>query len=158
MGTRRTLAREIRCAGTALHAGGTVQMTLAPAASGSGVVFRRSDKSNASVPARYDAVTETNLGTVIAAGDAKIAVIEHLMAAVAGAGIDDLLVTLDGPEPPILDGDALSYFVLLQAAGTQEQAGSRKAIKVTRPVVVTLKDASITLSPSDVPEYSYQLD
>jgi len=158
MGTRRTLAREVRCAGTALHAGGRVQMTLAPGAAGAGVLFRRSDQGNASVPARYDTVTETNLGTVIAAGDVKIAVIEHLMAAVAGAGIDDLLVTLDGPEPPILDGDALSYLVLLQKAGTKEQAGSRKAIKVARPVAVTLKDASITLEPSEVPEYSYQLD
>ena len=158
MSTRRTLAREIRCEGTALHAGGNVHMTLSPAPSGSGVVFRRSDKAGASVPARYDSVTETNLGTVISAGDVKIGVIEHLMAAVFGAGIDDMLVTLDGPEPPILDGDALSYFKLLEQAGTSEQAGARKAIKVTRPVSVTMKDASITLSPSDVPDYSYALD
>lgn len=158
MSTRRTLAREIHCEGTALHAGGTVQMTLSPAAPSSGVTFRRSDQGDVSVSARYDAVTETNLGTVIAAGDVKVGVIEHLMAAIAGAGIDDLLVTLDGPEPPILDGDALSYLVLLEQAGTKEQPGSRKAIKVARPVTVAIKDASITLSPSDTPEYSYELD
>jgi UDP-3-O-[3-hydroxymyristoyl] N-acetylglucosamine deacetylase len=158
MGTRRTLAREITADGTALHAGGTVHMTLSPAPSGLGIVFRRSDRAGAEVKARYDNVTETNLGTVIASGDAKVGVIEHLMAAVSGAGIDDLLVTLDGPEPPILDGDALSYLVVLEQAGTKKQAGSRKAIKVTRPVTVSIKDASIALSPSDTPEYSYELD
>ena len=158
MGTRTTLAREISTDGTALHAGGSVHMTLSPAASGSGVVFRRSDQANAEVTARYDHVTETNLGTVIASGDVKVGVIEHLMAAVAGAGIDDLLVTLDGPEPPILDGDALSYFALLERAGTKEQSGARHAIRVTRPVTVTIRDASITLSPAAAPEYSYDLD
>ena len=158
MGTRRTLAREIRAEGIALHSGGTVHMTLSPAAAGSGIVFRRSDKANAEIPARYDQVTETNLGTVIGSGDIKIGVIEHLMAAVAGAAIDDMLVTLDGPEPPILDGDALSYFALLEDAGTKEQPGVRRAIKVTKPVEVAIKDARIRLSPSDKPEYSYELD
>jgi UDP-3-O-[3-hydroxymyristoyl] N-acetylglucosamine deacetylase len=158
MSQRRTLAREISADGTALHAGGTVHMMLAPATSGTGVVFRRSDKENTEIAARYDNVTETNLGTVIAAGDVKVGVIEHLMAAVAGAGIDDLLVTLDGPEPPILDGDALSYFTLIEKAGTREQPGAKHAVKVTRTVTVSVKDASITLSPSDTSEYSYDLD
>jgi len=108
--------------------------------------------------ARYDVVSETNLGTVIQSNGVKIGVIEHLMAAVAGAGIDDLLVTLDGPEPPILDGDALSYLTLLEQAGTKTQSGERHAIKVTRPVSVTIKDASITLRPADAAEYSYELD
>ena len=158
MSTRRTLAREISADGIALHAGGSVHMTLSPAKAGAGVVFRRSDKAGAEVKARYDNVTETNLGTVIANGDVKIGVIEHLMAAVAGAGIDDLLVTLDGPEPPILDGDALSYFKLLEQCGTREQPGANQAIKVMQSVSVTIKDASITLSPSDAREFSYELD
>jgi UDP-3-O-[3-hydroxymyristoyl] N-acetylglucosamine deacetylase len=158
MGKRTTLAREIRANGTALHSGVAVRMTLSPAPSGSGVVFRRSDKNGATVQARYDAVTETNLGTAIGKGDAKVGVIEHLMAAVAGAGIDDMQVTLDGPEPPILDGDALSYFKLLEQAGTNEQPGTRHAIKVSRPVSVTIKDASVTLHPSDEAEYAYELD
>ena len=158
MSSRRTLAREITAEGTALHSGGTVHMTLSPAASGSGIVFSRSDKGGASIPARYDKVSETNLGTVISDGDVKVGVIEHLMAAVAGAGIDDMLITLDGSEPPILDGDAMSYFKLLERAGVREQQGRRQAIKLTRPVTVTIKDASVTLSPADVPEYSYALD
>ena len=155
---RRTIAKEIRKSGTALHAGGTVNMTLSPAPSGSGVLFRRTDLGGKEIPALYDRVGETRLGTVIAQGDASVGVIEHLMAAVAGAEIDDLLVTVDGPEPPILDGDALSYFQLLDEAGNKEQSGERKAIKVTKPVEITIKDARIRLLPSDTPEYSYDLD
>lgn len=155
---RRTIAKEIRKSGTALHAGGTVNMTLSPAPSGSGVLFRRADLGGKEIPAFYDRVGETRLGTVIAQGDASVGVIEHLMAAVAGAEIDDLLVTVDGPEPPILDGDALSYFRLLDEAGNKEQSGERKAIKVTKPVEITIKDARIRLLPSDTPEYSYDLD
>ncbi|MBS0470685.1 MAG: UDP-3-O-[3-hydroxymyristoyl] N-acetylglucosamine deacetylase [Proteobacteria bacterium] len=159
MATRRTLVREISAEGTALHAGKTVHMVLSPASAGVGIVFRRADHDNAMVPARYDHVAETNLGTVIANADGvKIGVIEHLMAAVAGAGIDDMLVTIDGPEPPILDGDALSYFRLLEEAGTKEQSGLKSAIKVVKAVEVTIKDATIRLLPSETPEYSYELD
>jgi len=155
---RRTIATEIRKSGTALHAGGTVNMTLSPASSDTGVVFRRSDLGGKEIPALYDRVGETRLGTVIAKDGASVGVIEHLMAAVAGAQIDDLLVTLDGPEPPILDGDALSYFKLLEKAGTKEQPGQRRAIKVTKPVEITINDAHIRLLPSDAPEYAYDLD
>ena len=157
MTARRTLAREISAEGTALHAGGPVRMTLAPAAAGFGVVFRRADLHNAEVPARYDLVSETNLGTVISTASAKIGVIEHLMAAVAGAGIDDLLVILDGPEPPILDGDALSYLTLLDKAGIKEQTAARTAIKVLKPVEVVHKEAHAALVPADSLTYDFEI-
>ncbi len=155
MAFRKTLAKPIGVSGTALHAGVSVTMTLAPAAADSGVIFRRAD-CHVDIPARFDLVTETRLGTVIASGDAKVAVIEHLMAAVAGVGIDDLLVTLDGPEPPILDGDALSYLTLLDQAGIKNSAVPRRAIQVLRSVRVTDGDASATLLPN--PRTSYRLE
>ena len=158
MTARRTLAREISAEGTALHAGGPVRMTLAPAAAGFGVVFRRADLHNAEVPARYDLVSETNLGTVISTASAKIGVIEHLMAAVAGAGIDDLLVTLDGPEPPILDGDALSYLTLFETAGIREQSQARRAIEVLKRVEVSAKDAHAALMPATALAYEMEID
>jgi UDP-3-O-[3-hydroxymyristoyl] N-acetylglucosamine deacetylase len=132
---RQTVARAVSATGTALHAGVPVTMTLAPAPAGHGVVFRRADLGK-TVPALYDRVGETKLGTVIVQDGASIGVIEHLMAAVAGAAIDDLLVTLDGPEPPILDGDALSYLALLDQAGRAAQIQPRAAIKVLKPVIV----------------------
>jgi len=154
--TRRTLAKEIIAEGAALHAGVLVHMTLSPALAGSGVVFRRSDLG-VDVPACYDAVTETNLGTVISANSASVGVVEHLMAAVAGAEIDDLLVTLDGPEPPILDGDSLSYLSLIERAGITQNPTPRHAIKVQRRVAVSFKDATATLLPSDELEYDFEI-
>jgi len=155
--TRRTIAREIKVCGTALHAGTSVNMTLSPGDAGSGIVFRRSDLG-VDIPARYDAVSETNLGTVIARGGASVGVVEHLMAAVAGAEIDDLLVTLDGPEPPILDGDALSYLELLEQAGFADRPGTRTAIKVLKRLDYAHKDTRASLLPSDRLEFDFEID
>ncbi|HEX4078417.1 MAG TPA: UDP-3-O-acyl-N-acetylglucosamine deacetylase [Rhizomicrobium sp.] len=148
--TRRTILREVTCEGVALHAGCRVQAALLPAAAGQGIVFRRSDLGGAEIPARYDRVAETRLGTVIAEGPASVGVIEHLMAAISGAGIDDLIVSLDGPEPPILDGDALSWLELLDRAGAGEQSGTRNALRLLRRVDVVRGDASAALAPSDL--------
>jgi len=156
MTRRRTIAREVRATGTALHAGVPVTMILSPAQSGQGVVFRRADL-DVSIPARYDRVSETRLGTVIGEGSAKVGVVEHLMAATAGLEIDDLTVSLDGPEPPILDGDALSYLELLESAGTSEQQARRKAVKVLKPVRVKSGDAQASLLPADELSYAYEL-
>ena len=95
---------------------------------------------------------------MIAQGTAKAGVIEHLMAAVAGAEIDDLLVTLDGPEPPILDGDALSYLTLLESAGRREQAMPRTAIKVLKPVTVEQGDTRASLKPAPHLAYDCEID
>ena len=156
MTPRRTIAHPVRATGTALHAGVPVTMILSPGASGSGIVFRRADL-DVDIPARYDMVRETRLGTVIGEGSAKIGVVEHLMAAAAGAEIDDLLVSLDGPEPPILDGDALSYLTLLESAGLAEQPEPRTVIKLLRPVTVESGDARASLLPDNDRSYSYEL-
>jgi UDP-3-O-[3-hydroxymyristoyl] N-acetylglucosamine deacetylase len=145
---RRTLAREISAEGTALHAGGTIRMTLAPAPPGSGILFRRVDLGGCEIPALYDKVGETRLGTVIAGDGASVGVIEHLMSAAAGAEINDMIVSLDGPEPPILDGDALSYLALLEQAGFREQEGARRALEIIRRVEVKSGNASAALVPA----------
>jgi UDP-3-O-[3-hydroxymyristoyl] N-acetylglucosamine deacetylase len=154
---RRTIARSIEAEGVALHAGSVVHMTLAPAPAGTGVVFRRADLG-IDIPARYDAVAETNLGTVIAGAGAKVGVVEHLMAAISGAEVDDLLVTLDGPEPPILDGDALSYLQLLDEAGFADRPGARTAIKVLRRVEHVHRDTRAALVPADRLEFDFEID
>ena len=158
MSRRTTIGREVSTSGIALHAGTAVNMTLSPGTAGLGVVFRRTDLGDATVPARYDLVSETRLGTAIAQGPANVGVIEHLMAAVAGAEIDDLLVTLDGPEPPILEGDALSYLHLLEAAGRVEQAMQRDAIRILRPVTVAHGDARASLLPAEHLIYDCEID
>jgi len=154
---RRTIAHPVTVSGTALHAGVPVTMTLSPGKSGSGVVFRRADLG-IEIPARYDQVSETRLGTVIGQGSAKVGVVEHLMAAAAGAEIDDLLVTLDGPEPPILDGDALSYLLLLESGGAAEQKQARTLLKVLKPVTVESGSAKASLLPDDRLSFAYELN
>jgi len=154
---RRTLAREISIEGTALHAGAKIRMTLAPARAGTGIVFRRSDLGGREIPARYDKVAETRLGTVIADGGASVGVIEHLMSALAGAKIDDMLVTLDGPEPPILDGDALSYLTVLEQAGFREQPGARRSIEILRRVEVKNGEASAALVPAAAYAFDFEI-
>ena len=156
MSPRRTIAHPVTVSGTALHAGVPVTMTLSPGKSGSGVVFRRADLG-IEIPARYDQVSETRLGTVIGQGSAKGGVVEHLMAAAAGAEIDDLLVTLDGPEPPILDGDALSYLSLLESGGAAEQKQARTLLKVLKPVTVESGSAKASLLPDGRLSFAYEL-
>ena len=155
--TRRTIAREVVCEGVALHAGSIVRMSLAPASPGSGIVFRRSDLGNREIPALYNKVGETRLGTVIAEGPASVGVIEHLMAAVAGAGLDDLTVTLDGPEPPILDGDSLGYLALFDKAGFCDAAGGRRALKIKERVQVQAGEASAALAPAEALSFDFDI-
>jgi len=158
MTSRHTLAAPVTASGIALHAGVTVTMTLAPAPAGQGVVFVRSDQNGARIPARYDLVSEARLGTVLEKDGVRVGVVEHLMAAVAGAGVDDLTVTLDGPEPPILDGDALSFLTLIQKAGLKSQNVPREAIEILKPVTVTQKDASASLSPAASASYDFEIE
>lgn len=157
---RRTLAREIGAEGVALHAGVPARLVLRPAAAGTGIEFRRRDMpGTAPIPALWSRVTETRLGTVISGPDgASVAVIEHLMAALAGAEIDDCLVEIDGPEPPILDGDALSYLVLLERAGFREQDGAAPVLRLCRHVEVASGNARCSLSPADRAEYAFEID
>src|SRR5579863_7593984 len=156
MTMRRTIVREVSASGIALHSGVQVTMRLSPAPSGHGIVFRRAD-IGADIPARFDQVSETRLGTVIGSGEAKVGVVEHLMAAAAGVEIDDLLVTLDGPEPPILDGDALSYLSLLEGGGAVEQREPRMVLKILKPVTVESGDAKASLLPDDRLSFTYEL-
>ena len=157
MTPRRTLAQDVTVSGTALHSGVPVTMTLSPALAGQGIVFRRTDL-NRDIPARFDRVSETRLGTVIGEGEAKVGVVEHLMAAAAGVEIDDLLVSLDGPEPPILDGDALSYLALLEKGGVAELESPRLLLKVRKPVRVEKGEARAALLPSDRRSFAYELN
>jgi len=156
--SRHTIARAAAISGTCLHAGTLVNMRLEPASAGQGIVFVRADLGGAKVPARYDLVSETRLGTVLEKDGARVGVVEHLMAAVSGAGVDDLTVVLDGPEPPILDGDALSYLALIQDAGLKDQKTPRQAIEVLKPVSVTQKDATASLTPAATTSYEFEID
>jgi len=134
MAGRRTLAREVMAEGVALPAGVTACMKLCPAAAGTGIVFRRSDVlGSAAIPALWSHVAETRLGAVLKGADGtSVAVVEHLLAALSCAEIDDCEIEIDGPELPALDGDALAFLTLIDKGGVREQMGTRTALAVKR--------------------------
>jgi UDP-3-O-[3-hydroxymyristoyl] N-acetylglucosamine deacetylase len=137
-GRRKTLKASIGCVGDGLHSGRRMSLTMHPAAAGSGIQFRRTDLG-VDIPARFDFVTDTRLCTTITAPtapQARIGTIEHIMAALAGAGIDDVIVEVDGPEVPILDGSAAPFLFLIDCAGIATSAAPRQILEVLRPVRV----------------------
>jgi UDP-3-O-[3-hydroxymyristoyl] N-acetylglucosamine deacetylase len=150
---QRTLKTAISCVGHGLHSGCRVNLTLRPATPGHGIVFRRVDLVDADIPARFDHVVDTRMCTVLGRADQpdiRVATVEHLMAALYGTGIDNVLIEIDGPEVPILDGSAASFVFLLQCAGSIEQDATRPLIEIRHPVRVSCDDAYAELLPSDV--------
>ncbi len=143
-----TIRREIDCKGIGLHCGEDVRMTLCPAEADTGIVFRRRDLCGATVPARYDHVADTRLGTSLeGAGGARVGTVEHLMAALWGCGVDNLIVDVDGPEVPAMDGSAEPFMFLVDCAGLIPLDSPRQTIRVLRPVSVRAGDAHIALLP-----------
>ncbi|KAA5801741.1 UDP-3-O-acyl-N-acetylglucosamine deacetylase [Alkalicaulis satelles] len=137
---RTTLAAPAVCAGVGLHTGARVRMVMKPAAVGSGIVFDRTDLDlpDTRVPARREFVRSTDLGTtLINDAGASVATVEHLMAALAGLGVDDVLIELDGPEAPAMDGSSAPFVELMLHAGLKTSAAPRRAIQVLKPVSVT---------------------
>ena len=136
-------------AGTGLHTGATTEATFRPAPAGSGVVFRRADLADApQVPARLTEVEALERRTAIGRGPLTIHTVEHLLAAVAAHEIDDLLVELTGPEPPIVDGSVQPYFEALAKAEPVEVEGEPTVLTVAAPFTVTEGDASYVVAPA----------
>jgi UDP-3-O-[3-hydroxymyristoyl] N-acetylglucosamine deacetylase len=157
-----TLAGPAICAGVGLHTGKRVRMAIRPAAAGSGVVFIRTDIKDQDnrVPATGEAVVATRLGTVIAnAAGVQVSTIEHLMAALAALGVDNVTVELDGPEVPIMDGSAAPFIELLDRAGFRRQDQPQRYIEVLEPVVVEEEGGkSAKLLPCDRFEMFFEIE
>ena len=146
---RRTLARPISIQGIGLHTGVVTTVTCTPGRSGAGIIFRRRDlPSCPEIPARVEEVEATERRTAIGHGDSTIHTVEHVLAAVVATGLDDLIVELDGPEPPILDGSFLPWLNLLEEAGFAEEPGDPTLIDVPSPFTMAEGDASYVVAPS----------
>ncbi len=146
---RRTIAAPASVQGVGLHTGVETTVTARPAASGSGIVFRRLDlPGSPEIRARVDEVEATERRTAIGHGGSTIHTVEHVLAAVVAAGIDDLVLEVDGPEPPILDGSFLPWLELLEQAGVVDQAGEPTWIDIPAPFTVTEGDASYVVAPA----------
>ena len=123
---QRTIRRQIDCTGIGLHTGKRVNLSLKPAAAGHGVVFRRLDLGGAEIPATRENLSSIDYATTLSKGDASVSTTEHLLSAVYALGIDNLVVELDGPELPIMDGSAAPFIYLLHEAGGKRQSKQRR--------------------------------
>jgi UDP-3-O-[3-hydroxymyristoyl] N-acetylglucosamine deacetylase len=141
-----------------LHSGQRVELTLRPAAPGTGIVFRRVDLPEpVDIPVRAESVTDTRLASTISVGQAKVFTVEHLMSACAGLGIDNLYVDITAEEVPILDGSASSFVFLLQSAGIVEQNSPKRFLRVLKTVQVSEGEGSHIKWAKLEPFHGYKL-
>ena len=148
---QRTLKTAIGCTGVGLHSGAKVAMVLHPAAAGSGIVFRRTDVAGrgASVPALWSNVGDTRMNTcLVNEAGVQVGTVEHLLAALAGSGIDNCLIEINGAEVPVMDGSAAPFLFLIECAGTVELEAPRRAIRILKRVAVSDGDKSASLAPA----------
>jgi UDP-3-O-[3-hydroxymyristoyl] N-acetylglucosamine deacetylase / 3-hydroxyacyl-[acyl-carrier-protein] dehydratase len=147
---RRTINEAVTVAGTGLHLGVDCGLEFQPARSGSGILFERRDLSGAArIPALAEHAVLTERRTQLGEEPNAVHTVEHVLAAVAALGIDDLVISLDGPEPPIMDGSAGPFLEALRAAGVREQPGCIQTSRLTKAVRVVDGESVYEAVPAD---------
>ena len=156
---QRTLRDSIRATGIGLHGGAKVYMTLRPAPTNTGIVFRRLDLAEpVDIPAAALNVSDTMLGTTLEHGGGRVGTVEHLLSALAGLGIDNLFIDLTAPEVPIMDGSAAPFVFLLQSAGIEEQNAPKRFIRIRKTVHVDDGDKWARFAPYDGFRLNFEID
>jgi UDP-3-O-[3-hydroxymyristoyl] N-acetylglucosamine deacetylase len=156
---QRTLKNSIRATGVGLHTGKKVLMVLRPAPANSGIVFRRTDLDEfIDIPAKAGNVSQTTLGTSLTADTGTVSTVEHLMSALAGLGIDNLVVELSSSEVPIMDGSAGPFVFLLQSAGIEEQNAAKRFVRIKKSVKVEDGDKWARFDPYDGFKVNFEIE
>jgi UDP-3-O-[3-hydroxymyristoyl] N-acetylglucosamine deacetylase len=175
--SQKTIARPVAISGVGIHSGKPIRLRLQPAPAGTGVVFRRregGDEAGAlgaissgadlgvrtvlEIPALASTVASVELATTLGRGEVTISTVEHLLAAIRMCDVDNLWIDLDGPEVPILDGSALPFLHLLEAAGIRWQDEPRRILAVTAPIEVESAGRRIRVSPYPGLRVTYAID
>jgi UDP-3-O-[3-hydroxymyristoyl] N-acetylglucosamine deacetylase/3-hydroxyacyl-[acyl-carrier-protein] dehydratase len=157
--SRRTIERSTTLEGVGLHLGVPVRLTFHPAPANHGVVFRRSDlEGSPTIAARVENALLTQRRTQLGEDPVSVHTVEHVLAAVAGAGVHDLLIDLDGPEPPIMDGSAAPFLDGLREAGFRDQPGLVPVLTIPGPVRLTDGESSYEAWPSASLELEVSID
>src|SRR5216683_2709618 len=156
---QRTFKQRASIEGIGLHTGEPVRLTLAPAPADSGIVFVRTDLAPAlEIPAQCACVVDTVLNTSLGREGVRIGTVEHLLAALAGCGIDAARIEVEGPEVPIADGSSAPFVQLIQRAGIHELRAPRRFLQVRKPVVVSEGDKVAKLLPARHFRMTYTID
>jgi UDP-3-O-[3-hydroxymyristoyl] N-acetylglucosamine deacetylase len=157
MDAQRTLRRSVSCTGIGLHSGNKVSLSLKPAPADFGIRFRRSDLSDLEIPATVDNLASIEYATGLARGEGSVETVEHLLAALVSLGIDNVIVELNHPEVPIMDGSASPFVYLVHEAGIKRLAAPRRFLKVVRPIALSSGDKRIALFPSTHFKVTYSI-
>jgi UDP-3-O-[3-hydroxymyristoyl] N-acetylglucosamine deacetylase len=156
---QRTLRNPIKAVGIGLHTGQNITMELLPADVNTGINFIRKDiDESLLIPAIAENVGDTSLSTALIKDDVKISTIEHLLSAIAGLGVDNCLIKVDGPEVPIMDGSSSPFVFLIQSAGLEDQDALKRFIKVKKEITVTRDDAYASIKPFNGFKVSFKVD
>jgi UDP-3-O-[3-hydroxymyristoyl] N-acetylglucosamine deacetylase len=156
---QHTLAAPTIFAGIGLHTGKRVRAAMVPAPAGAGVVFMRMDLGERAIPARAERVVDTRLNTVLGDGaGASVSTVEHLMAALAALEVDNVVVELDGPEVPIMDGSAEDFVRLIEHVGRRRQEAPRRYLEILSPVEVVDGDRRAALLPAPRLEIAFEIE
>jgi len=145
-----TLAKPVSFSGIGLHTGNKVTLKFNPAPINTGIKFVRTDiEGKPEIPALVTNVKDISRGTTIGVGDVKIHTVEHILAAVTGMGIDNIIIEVDSNEPPVADGSSLPFFEALKKAGTNIQGEPRQYYELTQPVSLYHNDMYVVIIPAD---------
>ena len=154
----QTIAEPIEFEGVGLHSGAPVKMRLLPAPAGSGIVFRRTDLDNFEIPANGRNVAKVSYATSLMRQGVLISTTEHLLSALIGMGVDNVIIELDNLELPILDGSAMPYVQAFLFAGIRTQRRRRETIRVLKPVEVREGNKFIGVYPGSGYSIQYAID
>lgn len=156
---QRTIKQIVRASGIGLHSGAKVQINFLPHRCDGGIVFRRIDlQPNVDIPAEAMLIQEAFMCSNLIKNDIKVGTIEHLMSAIAGLGIDNLIVEVDAPELPIMDGSAGPFIYLLLQGELIEQSEPKKFIRIKKPIHASIEDKTAMFEPFDGFELNFTID
>ncbi len=153
---QRTLKKPVEVVGIGLHKGEPIKLRLEPLDVDAGIMFYREDLAM-SIPLSPDSVIDTRMATVIGNEKGYISTIEHFLSSVYAYGIDNMRVIVDGNEMPIMDGSSISFCLLLEEAGIQEQDAPKKIICVKKPIEVSDGDKFVRLLPHDSAQFDFRI-
>lgn len=158
---QKSIKNKVELVGIGLHKGVPVKMELEPLAEDSGIVFYRSDL-DISIPLKPQNIVDTKMATVLGASkngvQARVSTIEHLLSAIHAYGIDNIKISLDNEEVPIMDGSSIGHCILLEEAGIISQNKPKKAIAIKKPIEIKDGEKFVRMEPSDRTIFDFSID
>jgi UDP-3-O-[3-hydroxymyristoyl] N-acetylglucosamine deacetylase len=155
---RKTINANVSITGIGLHSGIYTKVELHPAPAGNGITFVRADLDGLRIPALQASTTALDYATTVGKDDVSVGTVEHLLSAVMACAITDLDIHIDGPEVPIIDGSALPFMHLIDAAGVRELNSEIPVLRITKPIEIVEGDKWIRMTPASRLVMKYKID